>query len=57
MKNKASYKDGPEYCSYFFDLIESDDLLSELEKSKEFTLNIFKLISPELENYSYQPNK
>jgi uncharacterized damage-inducible protein DinB len=57
MKNKAIYKDAPEYCGYFFDLIQSDDLLSEFEKSKELTLSIFKLISPELENYSYQPNK
>ena len=57
MKNKAIYKDAPEYNSYFFDLIQSDDLLSEFEKSKELTLNIFKLISPVLENYSYQPNK
>ena len=57
MKNEAIYKDAPEYCGYFFDLIQSDDLLSELEKSKELTLNTFKLISPVLENYSYQPNK
>ena len=57
MKNKAIYKDAPEYCGYFFDLIQSDDLLSEFEKSKELTLDIFKLISLELENHSYQPNK
>ena len=57
MKNKAIYKDAPEYCEYFFDLIQSDDLLSEFEKSKELTLDVFKSISPELENYAYQPNK
>jgi len=57
MKNKEIYKDAPEYCGYYFDLIESDDLLSELEKSKELTLNVFKMISPVLENYAYLPNK
>jgi hypothetical protein len=57
MKNKAIYKDAPEYSSYYFDLIQSDDLFYEFEKSKELTLSIFKLISPELENYSYQLNK
>lgn len=57
MKNKEIYKDAPEYCRYFFDLIESDDLVVEIEKSKELTLNLFDLVSPELENYSYQPNK
>lgn len=57
MKNKAIYKDAPEYCDYYFDLIQSDDLLSEFEKSKELTLSIFKSISPDLENYAYQPNK
>ena len=57
MKNKGIYKDAPEYCGYYFDLIQSDDLLSELEESKELTLNVFGLISPELENYCYAPNK
>lgn len=57
MNNKAIYKDAPEYCGHYFDLIQSDDLLSEFEKSKELTLNICKLISPELENYAYQPDK
>lgn len=57
MKNKEIYKDAPAYCEYFFDLIPSNDLLIEFEKSKELTLSIFKLISPELGNYTYQPNK
>ncbi len=57
MKNKAIYKDAPAYCGYFFDLIRSDDLFSEFEKSKELTLSVFKQISPELENHSYQPTK
>ena len=57
MKNKAIYKDAPEYGGYFFDLIASDDLLAEFEKSKELTLSVFRSIPHELENYSYEPNK
>ena len=57
MKNKEIYKDAPEYCHYYFDLIETDDLLFELEKSKELTTDIYKMITPELENYSYAPGK
>lgn len=57
MKDKTIYKDAPAYAAYFFDLIESDDLFAEFEKSKELTLDVFKLITPELENYAYQPGK
>ncbi|MDP1676281.1 MAG: DinB family protein [Bacteroidota bacterium] len=57
MINKEIYKDAPEYCYYFFDLVQTNNLLSELEKSKELTLNIFNLITSELENYSYETNK
>ncbi len=57
MNNKEIYKNAPEYCGYFFDLIESDDLLAEFEKSKELTLDILKLVPPDLENYSYQTGK
>ena len=57
MNNKALYKDAPEYCGYFFDLIKSDDLLSEFEKSKALTLDVFSSIPASLENYSYQPDK
>jgi hypothetical protein len=57
LKNKKIYKDAPKYCHYYFDLVETDDLLFELEKSKELTIDIFKLITPELENFSYEPNK
>jgi len=57
MENKEIYKNAPEYCHYYFDLIETDDLLLELEKSKALTMNTFKLITPELENYSYEPGK
>lgn len=57
MNNKEIYKNAPEYCGYFFDLIETDDLQSEFEKSKNLTLDVLKLVPPDLENYSYQSGK
>lgn len=57
MNNKEIYENAPDYCGYFFDLIETDDLLSEFEKSKRLTLDVISLIPANLENYSYQKGK
>lgn len=57
MTDKTIYKDAPDYCHYFFDLVETDDLLNELVKSKKLTQEIFSRIPPEKENYSYEPGK
>jgi uncharacterized damage-inducible protein DinB len=57
MTDKIIYKDAPNYCHYFFDLVETNDLLNELEKSYKLTKEVFKLITFENENYSYQTNK
>lgn len=57
MKDKSIYKDAPSYSHYYLDLIQSNDLMHELEESKKITLDTFKLISPEKENFSYQVNK
>jgi hypothetical protein len=57
MTNKSFYKDAPSYCHFYFDLVETDNLLTELEKSKTVSQALFGLITPELENYSYQTNK
>lgn len=57
MTDKTIYRDAPQYCHYFFDLVQTDDLLTELEKSYHLTQELFSLIIPEKENYSYQPNK
>ncbi len=57
MTDKTIYKDAPQYCHYFFDLVKSDNLLTELEKSYQLTKEFFRLITSEKENYSYQPNK
>jgi len=57
MIDKSFYKDAPNYCHYFFDLISSDNLLFELEESKIYTEKIFDLVTPKKENFSYAPNK
>jgi len=57
MKDKTIYRDAPDYCHSLFDLVESDDLLVELEKSRQFTLKVFKHITEDKENYSYEPGK
>jgi len=57
MTDKTIYQDAPKFCHYFFDLVQTNDLLNELENSRIFTGNLFKLITVEKENYSYAPNK
>ena len=57
MTNKTIYKDAPPYCHYFFDLVKTDDLQFELQKTKQLTQDLLGLITSENENYSYQSNK
>lgn len=53
---KPKIDEYPNYCQYFFDLVQ-DDLMLELEKSKKNTLDFIKSISLEKENFSYQDGK
>lgn len=55
--DKRYYKDVPDYCHYFFDLVATDNLLAELESSFQLTKSLFSKITPEKENYAYQSNK
>lgn len=57
MTNKTIYQDAPQYCHYYFDLVKTDDLLTELEKSNQLTQELFSLITSEKENHSYLPKK
>ncbi len=57
MENKALYNDAPAYSAKFFDLIPTDDLFAEFEKSTALTVEVFSSVSPEMENYAYAPNK
>lgn len=53
---KPKINEYPNYCQYFFDLVQ-DDLMLELEKTKNITLDFIKSISLEKENFSYQEGK
>ncbi|MFY7829186.1 MAG: DinB family protein [Flectobacillus sp.] len=57
MTDKTIYQNAPEYCHYYFDLVETDDLIAELEKSYYETLKLLSVITPHNENYSYQADK
>lgn len=57
MTDKTLYKDAPDYCHYFFDLIETNDLISELQKSKQLTRDFILKIQEEKGNYAYSENK
>lgn len=57
MTDKTIYENAPAYCHYYFDLIEGNDLMDELEKSKIFTLELFGQITPDKENHKYAPGK
>lgn len=54
--NKPKKDECPQYCQYFFDLV-GDDLLMELENSKETTLDFIKLIPKEKEDFVYEEGK
>lgn len=57
MQNPTLYAHSPQYFHSFFDLVQTNDLLYELEKSGEFTANLFRNIPVDMENYAYAPNK
>jgi hypothetical protein len=57
MTDKSIYKDAPDYCHYFFDLVQSNDLISELHKSKQTTHDFILSIPFGKENYTYSENK
>lgn len=57
MKSRSFYFDAPQYCHYYFDLVEEENLEFELQKSKKSTLNLFESIPTTLENYAYVENK
>lgn len=57
MKNLTLYKNSPDYCHYYFDLVNGEDLVTELKKSKQLTEELFKKIKPENENFAYSVGK
>lgn len=57
MKDKSFYKDAPAYCHYFFDLVETGNLVLELEESKKLTQDFLSQVPVDKENYRYDENK
>ncbi len=57
MAHRAFYNDIPPYYHYFFDLVNTDDLITALLESKRITEEIFASITPDKENFSYAPGK
>lgn len=57
MNNPELYASSPEYCHRLFDMIETDNLLFELEKDKQNTLQLFSSILPEKEHFAYAEGK
>lgn len=57
MNNPELYAASPEYCHYYFDLVETDDLLAELVADGDKTLRFFKEIPVDKEHYVYQDGK
>jgi hypothetical protein len=57
MIQKPEYKDIPEYCRYYIDLIKEIDLIEALNKSRDYTLKLMSSVPVEKENFSYGEGK
>lgn len=51
------YAQAPPYCHYYFDLVESDDLLREFEKNLAFVQNLIRSIPAEKAAFAYAEGK
>jgi len=54
---KPKLSDVPEYYHPYMDLVQSNDLLNELNTSEKETIQLMGKIQPEMENYSYSDGK
>ena len=57
MINQTIYSESPKYCHYFFNLIEGNDLLVELEKNLNDTLELMSNVPADKQQYAYQQGK
>ena len=57
MKDQTIYREAPAYYHPFLDLVGTDDLLQELERSRNSTMEMMDRIAPEQEHFTYQPGK
>jgi hypothetical protein len=51
------YTDAPGYTHELLDLVQGQDLIAELEASKQYTLDLMRRISLEQENFAYAEGK
>ena len=57
MKDKSIYASAPAYYQYYFDLIESNDLLRELRLNEEEVCNVISEIPDQTWHYAYAEGK
>jgi len=57
MNNNSIYQAAPQYYHYYFDLVHSDHLIQEFEKSLHEMSQLFQKINAVNENFSYRENK
>jgi uncharacterized damage-inducible protein DinB len=57
MNIPSLYASSPVYCHYYFDLVQTDDLLAELSSDLDKTIEFFKSIPTEKEHFAYQEGK
>jgi uncharacterized damage-inducible protein DinB len=57
MKNSLLYTSSPAYCHYYFDLVQTDNLLFELKQDLDRTVSFFLSIPSEKEHFAYQDGK
>jgi len=54
---KKYYNDAPQYCHYFFNLLQSDNIIDELKRSSVITTDCLNLLNENNENLRYKENK
>jgi hypothetical protein len=54
---KPSPLDAPPYCHPFIDLIATNDLITALQSTHQFTLNVFSETGEQRKDYRYAPGK
>lgn len=57
MITKPNYSDAPDFCPYFFDLVEENDLIAALKNSQNNTIELLKAVVLEKEDFRYSPEK
>lgn len=57
MTRQIIYQNAPKYYHNYLDLVPSSDLMKELRKSKDTTLELIKKIRPDEEDFAYQTKK